>query len=59
MIRTKEVPRTDIYRDVPHATQSGDADDDPKTEHGDQSNSLAQGNLNGCEVFCRPKEDQD
>jgi hypothetical protein len=58
-IRTEEVPGADVDRNVPYATQSSDADEDAKTKHGNQSNALTDRDLNGCEVFCRPKEYED
>jgi hypothetical protein len=58
-IRTEEVPGTDVDRNVPYATQSSNADDDAETKHGDQNNALADRDLDGCEVFSRPKEYED
>jgi hypothetical protein len=58
-IRTKEVPGTDVDRNVPYATQPSNADDDTETKHGDQGNALANRDLDGREVFRRPKEDED
>jgi hypothetical protein len=58
-IRTKEVPGLNVYGNVPHTEQSSDTDNDTEAEHGNQRNALAEGDLDGCEVFRRPKEDED
>jgi hypothetical protein len=56
---TQKVPGLDVDGDVPHAEQAGDANDDAETEHGDQGDALAERDLDGCEVFGGPEEDED
>jgi hypothetical protein len=58
-IHTEEVPGLGINRNVPHAEQSSNTDNDPETEHGDQGNALTDRDLNICEVFCWPQEDEN
>jgi hypothetical protein len=56
---TQKVPGLDVDGDVPHAEQAGDTNDDTETEHGNQGNALAKGDLDGCEVFGGPEENED